>query len=99
VRDDQIQGRIELLVQISILTAGQPRKFSRNGVLQKGSASLLEIRVCLGEEGRIQAQIKAALAKKPNATVYSYSGQRHAFYPAARTATRRRWLTGGQANF
>jgi hypothetical protein len=47
--------------------------------LQKGTASLLEIRVCLGEEGRIQAQIKAALAKKPNATVYSYSGQRHAF--------------------
>jgi pimeloyl-ACP methyl ester carboxylesterase len=26
-----------------------------------------------------QAQIKAALAKKPNATVYSYPGQRHAF--------------------
>jgi dienelactone hydrolase len=26
-----------------------------------------------------QAQIKAALAKKPDATVYSYSGQRHAF--------------------
>jgi carboxymethylenebutenolidase len=26
-----------------------------------------------------QAEIKAVLAKKPNATVYSYSGQRHAF--------------------
>jgi carboxymethylenebutenolidase len=26
-----------------------------------------------------QAQIKAALAKKPNTTVYSYPGQRHAF--------------------
>jgi carboxymethylenebutenolidase len=26
-----------------------------------------------------QAQIKAALAKKPNATVYSYPGQRHTF--------------------
>jgi carboxymethylenebutenolidase len=26
-----------------------------------------------------QAQIKAALAGKPNATVYSYPGQRHAF--------------------
>jgi dienelactone hydrolase len=26
-----------------------------------------------------QAEIKAALAGKPNATVYSYPGQRHAF--------------------
>ena len=26
-----------------------------------------------------QAEIKAALSKKPNATVYSYSGQSHAF--------------------
>src|ERR1700746_1427173 len=26
-----------------------------------------------------QAQIRAALAKKPNTTVYSYPGQRHAF--------------------
>jgi carboxymethylenebutenolidase len=26
-----------------------------------------------------QAQIKAALAKKPKATVYSYPGQNHAF--------------------
>jgi len=26
-----------------------------------------------------QAEIKAALAKKPNATVYSYPGQSHAF--------------------
>ena len=26
-----------------------------------------------------QAEIKAALAKKPNATVYSYPGQNHAF--------------------
>ncbi len=38
----------------------------------------------LGEEDEIisktaQTQIKAALAKKPNATVYSYPGQRHAF--------------------
>jgi carboxymethylenebutenolidase len=40
--------------------------------------------VHLGEEDEFisktaQAQIKAALAKKPNATVYSYPGQRHAF--------------------
>jgi carboxymethylenebutenolidase len=27
----------------------------------------------------VQAQIKAALADKPNATIYSYPGQRHAF--------------------
>jgi carboxymethylenebutenolidase len=38
----------------------------------------------LGEEDEFiskaaQAQIKAALAKKPNAAVYSYPGQRHAF--------------------
>jgi carboxymethylenebutenolidase len=38
----------------------------------------------LGEEDEFisktaQAQIKAALSKKPNATVYSYPGQRHAF--------------------
>jgi dienelactone hydrolase len=38
----------------------------------------------LGEEDEVisktaQAQIKAALARKPNATVYSYPGQRHAF--------------------
>jgi carboxymethylenebutenolidase len=38
----------------------------------------------LGEEDEFiskpaQDQIKAALAKKPNATVYSYPGQRHAF--------------------
>jgi carboxymethylenebutenolidase len=38
----------------------------------------------LGEEDEFiskpaQAQIKAALPKKPNATVYSYPGQRHAF--------------------
>jgi carboxymethylenebutenolidase len=38
----------------------------------------------LGEEDEFipkvaQAQIKAALTKKPNATVYSYPGQRHAF--------------------
>jgi carboxymethylenebutenolidase len=38
----------------------------------------------LGEEDEFiskaaQAQIKVALAKKPNATVYSYPGQRHAF--------------------
>ena len=38
----------------------------------------------LGEEDEFiskaaQAQIKTALARKPNATVYSYSGQRHAF--------------------
>src|ERR1700761_3736822 len=38
----------------------------------------------LGEEDEFiskaaQAQIKAALAKMPNATVYSYQGQRHAF--------------------
>jgi dienelactone hydrolase len=38
----------------------------------------------LGEEDEFiskaaQAEIKAALAKKPNVTVYSYPGQRHAF--------------------
>jgi carboxymethylenebutenolidase len=38
----------------------------------------------LGEEDEFiskpaQAQIKTALAGKPNATVYSYPGQRHAF--------------------
>jgi carboxymethylenebutenolidase len=38
----------------------------------------------LGEEDEFvskaaQTEIKAALAKKPNATVYSYPGQRHAF--------------------
>jgi len=38
----------------------------------------------LGEEDEFicktaQAQIKAALARKPNATVFSYPGQRHAF--------------------
>jgi carboxymethylenebutenolidase len=38
----------------------------------------------LGEEDEFiskaaQAQIRAALAKKPNATVYGYPGQRHAF--------------------
>jgi carboxymethylenebutenolidase len=38
----------------------------------------------LGEEDEFisktaRAQIKAALAKKPNAVVYSYQGQRHAF--------------------
>jgi carboxymethylenebutenolidase len=38
----------------------------------------------LGEEDEFisktaQAEIKAALAKKPNATVFSYPGQRHAF--------------------
>jgi carboxymethylenebutenolidase len=38
----------------------------------------------LGEEDEFiskaaQAEIKAALAKKPNATVYSYPGQYHAF--------------------
>jgi hypothetical protein len=53
---------------------GRPRKFSRNGVLQKGTASLLEIRLCPGEQDEFiaktaQDQIKAALAKKPNATV------------------------------
>ena len=36
----------------------------------------------LGEEDEFvskAAEIKAALAKKPNATVYSYASQRHAF--------------------
>jgi hypothetical protein len=66
------------------MATGRSQKFSRNGVLQKGTASLLEIRLCLGEQDEFisktaQAPIKAALAKKPNATVYSHSGQRHAF--------------------
>jgi carboxymethylenebutenolidase len=39
---------------------------------------------CMAEEDEFiskaaQAEIKAALAKKPNATVYSYPGQNHAF--------------------
>jgi len=47
----------------------------------KLSAALL---MHLGEEDEFiskpaQADIKAALARKPNATVYSYRGQRHAF--------------------
>jgi dienelactone hydrolase len=61
----------------------------------------------LGEEDEFisktaQAQIKAALAKKPNATVYSYPGQRHAFsrHNACTTMPRRQcWRTAGQANF
>ena len=63
----------------------------------------------LGEEDEFisktaQAQIKAALEKKSNATVHSYPGQRHAFsrhngahYSQMRQ--RRRSPTGGQANF
>jgi len=58
---------------------GTTEKVQPQRCFAKGTASLLEIRVCLGEKGRIQDQIKAALAKKPNATVYSYSGQRYAF--------------------
>jgi carboxymethylenebutenolidase len=61
----------------------------------------------LGEEDEFisktaQAQIKAALAKKPNATVYSYPGQRHAFSRhngAHYNVRRRRSPTGGRANF
>jgi carboxymethylenebutenolidase len=51
------------------------------GEVDKLSAPLL---MHLGEEDEFiskpaQAQIKAALAGKPNVTVYSYPGQRHAF--------------------
>jgi carboxymethylenebutenolidase len=51
------------------------------GEVDKLSAALL---MHLGEEDEFiskpaQAAIKAALAGKPNATVYSYPGQRHAF--------------------
>ena len=51
------------------------------GEVDKRSAPLL---MHLGEEDEFiskpaQAEIKAALARKPNATVYSYPGQRHAF--------------------
>jgi carboxymethylenebutenolidase len=51
------------------------------GEVDKLSAPLL---MHLGEEDEFiskpaQAKIKAALAGKPNATVYSYPGQRHAF--------------------
>jgi carboxymethylenebutenolidase len=51
------------------------------GEVDKLSAALL---MHLGEEDEFiskpaQAEIKAALAGKPNATVYSYPGQRHAF--------------------
>lgn len=61
----------------------------------------------LGEEDEFiskaaQAEIKAALGSKPNATVYSYPGQRHAFarhngthYSAAAAAPQ----MGGQTNF
>jgi hypothetical protein len=49
-----------------------------------------------------QAEIKTALARKPNATVYSYPGQRHAFarHNGRTTMPRRqRSPTGGLANF
>ena len=43
-----------------------------------------KLRAALAEEDEFiskapQAEIKAALAKKPNTTVYSYPGQNHAF--------------------
>ena len=51
------------------------------GEVEHLSAPLL---MHLGEEDEFiskaaQAEIKATLARKPNATVYSYPGQRHAF--------------------
>jgi dienelactone hydrolase len=54
----------------------------------------------LGEEDEFisktaQAEIKAALAKKPNATVYSYPGQSRAFLSAQWGALRR---GGGSAS-
>ena len=61
----------------------------------------------LGEEDEFisktaQAQIKAALAKKPNATVYSIrvSVTRSPGITACTTMPRRQcWRTAGQANF
>ena len=61
----------------------------------------------LGEEDEFiskpaQAEIKAALAGKPNATVYSYPGQCHAFSRhngAHYNARPQRSPTGGRANF
>ena len=49
-----------------------------------------------------QAEIKAALSKKPNATVYSYPGQSHVFSRHnghTTMPTRQRLPTGGRANF
>ena len=49
-----------------------------------------------------QAEIKTALASRPNATVYSYPGQRHAFARIMERTTaplRQRLLMSGQANF
>src|SRR4029077_20115163 len=50
----------------------------------KSAACAPPLLMHLGDEDEFisktaQAQIKAALAKRPNATVYSYPGQRHAF--------------------
>jgi carboxymethylenebutenolidase len=49
-----------------------------------------------------QAEIKTALASRPNATVYSYPGQRHAFARIMERTTaplRQRLLMSGQTNF
>ena len=63
----------------SPITALTPK--STLGEVDNLSAPLL---MHLGEEDEFipkaaQAEIKTALASKPNATVYSYPGQRHAF--------------------
>ena len=53
-------------------------------ILARSTGFMRPLLMHLGEEDEFiskaaQAEIKAALAKKPNATVYSYPGQRHAF--------------------
>ena len=57
---------------------------TRKNTSAKSASLRAPLLMHLGEEDEFiskaaQAQIKAALAKKPNATVYSYPGQRHAF--------------------
>jgi hypothetical protein len=108
VQTTKFKDVLKFLGQISILMAtGRSRKFSRNGVLQKGTPSLLEIRLCLGEQDEFisktaQAQIKAALAKKRTrpftaipVSVTPFLGM------TVRTATRprRRRLTGVTSEF
>jgi hypothetical protein len=84
---------------------GTTEKVQPQRCFAKGTRSLLEIRVCLGEEDEFisktaQAQIKAALAKTRPFTAIRVSVTPF-LGTTVRTTTRRRrrWLTGGQANF
>jgi dienelactone hydrolase len=63
---------------------GTTRKFSRNGVLQKAlpvfwKYGFASARRTNSSQRRRKIRSRRRLQKKPNATVYSYSGQRHAF--------------------